>query len=121
MRLCEQLEHGWVLLPGHDDCARNDASNTYAFRQDSSFLYFIGLNQAGLDAVIDLDMNEGENMITRLGASIHSVYNCADTSGGDIRIHPAFNGLWQFAGPGHWNDPVMLEVGSLRSDHGNRP
>jgi len=42
-----------------------------------------------------------------------SVYACADTSGGDSSIHPAFNGLWQFAGPGHWNDPDMLQVGNL--------
>ncbi len=45
-----------------------------------------------------------------------SVYNCADTSAGDRSIHPAFNGLWQFAGPGHWNDPDMLQVGNLKSD-----
>jgi alpha-galactosidase len=51
-----------------------------------------------------------------IGATINSVYECADTSGGDSRIHPAFNGLWQFAGPGHWNDPDMLEVGNLKSD-----
>jgi alpha-galactosidase len=44
-----------------------------------------------------------------------SVYNCAETSAGDHVIHPAFNGLWQFAGPGHWNDPDMLQVGNLRS------
>ena len=46
-------------------------------------------------------------------ASMHSVYNCADTSGGSHRSHPAFNGLWQFAGPGHWNDPDMLQVGNI--------
>ncbi len=45
-----------------------------------------------------------------------SVYACADTSAGDRSIHPAFNGLWQFAGPGHWNDPDMLQVGNLKSD-----
>jgi len=45
--------------------------------------------------------------------SIESVYSCADTSGGHEAIHPAFNGLWQFAGPGHWNDPDMLQVGNL--------
>lgn len=44
---------------------------------------------------------------------IGSVYHCAETSGGDASIHPAFNGLWQFAGPGHWNDPDMLQVGNL--------
>ena len=43
-----------------------------------------------------------------------SVYHCAETSAGDRSIHPAFNGLWQFAGPGHWNDPDMLQVGNLK-------
>ncbi|MHC4085971.1 MAG: NPCBM/NEW2 domain-containing protein [Planctomycetota bacterium] len=45
-----------------------------------------------------------------------SVYHCAETSGGDRSIHPAFNGLWQFAGPGYWNDPDMLQVGNLKKD-----
>ena len=45
-----------------------------------------------------------------------SVYHCGETSGGDRSIHPAFNGLWQFAGPGHWNDPDMLQVGNLKKD-----
>jgi len=49
-----------------------------------------------------------------------SVYYCADTSAGDIVIHPAFNGLWQFAGPGHWNDPDMLQVGNLKNDIENK-
>jgi alpha-galactosidase len=55
-----------------------------------------------------------------IGRSMNSVYNCAETSGGDRSIHPAFNGLWQFAGPGHWNDPDMLQVGNLRTDLENR-
>ena len=42
-----------------------------------------------------------------------SVYACADNSGGSGRSHPAFNGLWQFAGPGYWNDPDMLQVGNF--------
>jgi alpha-galactosidase len=49
-----------------------------------------------------------------------SVYYCADTSSGDSSIHPAFNGLWQFAGPGHWNDPDMLQVGNMANDVENR-
>ena len=49
-----------------------------------------------------------------------SVYHCADTSGGAQSIHPAFNGLWQFAGPGHWNDPDMLQVGNLKNDTQNK-
>ncbi|MEX2028758.1 MAG: NPCBM/NEW2 domain-containing protein [Candidatus Curtissbacteria bacterium] len=46
---------------------------------------------------------------------IGSVYNCGNTSGGSRSSHPAFNGLWQFAGPGHWNDPDMLQVGNLEN------
>ena len=49
-----------------------------------------------------------------------SVYACAETSAGNRSIHPAFNGLWQFAGPGHWNDPDMLHVGNLKDLEGDR-
>jgi alpha-galactosidase len=48
-----------------------------------------------------------------ISRNIGSVYACAETSGGDGVIHPAFNGLWQFAGPGRWNDADMLQVGNL--------
>ena len=49
-----------------------------------------------------------------------SVYECAETSSGSTRIHPAFNGLWQFAGPGHWNDPDMLQVGNMELPESER-
>jgi alpha-galactosidase len=48
--------------------------------------------------------------------NIESVYSCANTTGGNDVIHPAFNGLWQFAGPGHWNDADMLQVGNLANN-----
>ncbi|MFA5817567.1 MAG: NPCBM/NEW2 domain-containing protein [Bacteroidales bacterium] len=51
---------------------------------------------------------------------IESVYFCANTSGGSESTHPGFNGLWQFAGPGHWNDPDMLQVGNLDNEAENR-
>lgn len=47
--------------------------------------------------------------------NIGSILSCANTSGGNGVTDSAFNGLWQFAGPGHWNDPDMLEVGNLKS------
>ncbi len=46
---------------------------------------------------------------------IKSVYKCAETSGGAGSSHPAFKGLWQFAGPNHWNDPDMLQIGNLKN------
>jgi hypothetical protein len=45
--------------------------------------------------------------------NMDSVYACGENSGGSGRSHPAFNGLWQFAGPGYWNDPDMLQVGNF--------
>ncbi|MEO5998189.1 MAG: NPCBM/NEW2 domain-containing protein [Chitinophagaceae bacterium] len=48
--------------------------------------------------------------------AIESVFYCAATSGGNAVIDTAFNGLWQFAGPGNWNDPDMLEVGNLKNN-----
>lgn len=51
---------------------------------------------------------------------MESVYSCANTSGGSESSHPGFNGLWQFAGPGHWNDPDMLQVGNLANATQNK-
>jgi Xaa-Pro aminopeptidase len=50
-----KLGTGVILLLGNDESPMNYADNCYRFRQDSSFLYFFGLNQPGLAAVIDLD------------------------------------------------------------------
>lgn len=49
-------------------------------------------------------------------SNMKSIYSCAEASAGSLRSHPAFNGLWQFAGPGHWNDPDMLQVGNIQID-----
>lgn len=47
-------------------------------------------------------------------SNMKSVYRSAETSAGSERTHPAFNGLWQFAGPGYWNDPDMMQVGNFK-------
>jgi len=51
--LKKKLSDGIYLFPGNDESAMNYRSNTYHFRQDSSFLYFFGINQPGLAAVVD--------------------------------------------------------------------
>ena len=42
---------------GNNYVGMNYAANTYPFRQDSNFLYFFGLDKAGLAAIIDIDNN----------------------------------------------------------------
>jgi Xaa-Pro aminopeptidase len=54
-RLRAQVQSGLILLPGNDESPMNYAANTYPFRQDSTFLYFLGLDQPGLAAVIDIE------------------------------------------------------------------
>lgn len=45
---------GLVVLAAHDDSPRNYRDSCYPFRQDSSWLYLIGLNEPGMLASIDL-------------------------------------------------------------------
>jgi len=46
---------GVALFLGNDESPMNYADNPFRFRQDSSFLYYFGLDNAGLSATIDLD------------------------------------------------------------------
>jgi Xaa-Pro aminopeptidase len=51
-------DRGLILLPGLTESPINYPGNTYRFRQDSSFLYFIGLALPDLAAVIDTETGE---------------------------------------------------------------
>ena len=53
--LREKLDGGLLLFMGNGNVGMNYKDNTYRFRQDSTFLYFFGLDQEDLCAVIDLD------------------------------------------------------------------
>ncbi|MBK9735714.1 MAG: aminopeptidase P family protein [Saprospiraceae bacterium] len=46
---------GLILLMGNHESPINFRDNTYRFRQDSTFLYYFGLDVAGLAAIIDID------------------------------------------------------------------
>ncbi len=54
-RLRRGLGAGVALFLGNDESPMNYADNPFRFRQDSSFLYYFGLDTAGLTATIDLD------------------------------------------------------------------
>lgn len=53
--LAERLESGLILLLGNAESPRSFADGTHPFRQDSTFLYYFGLDQPDLAAVIDAD------------------------------------------------------------------
>jgi Xaa-Pro aminopeptidase len=64
-QLQSKLSNGIVLLLGNEDSSMNYKDNCYPFRQDSTFLYYIGIDQPGLAVIFDLDENKeilfGEN------------------------------------------------------------
>jgi len=46
---------GLIVLFGNEEVGMNYKDNTYHFRQDSSFLYFFGLDKPNLAAIINID------------------------------------------------------------------
>ena len=56
--LRRQLDGGLILLLGNQEASTNYPDNTYHFRQDSSFLYFFGINHPGFAGVIDIEAGE---------------------------------------------------------------
>ena len=57
-KLKQKIGNGLLLFLGNEESSLNFKDNWYPFRQDSTFLYFFGLNQPGLAAIIDLDKNQ---------------------------------------------------------------
>ena len=59
----ELVKSGIIILFGNNESPCNCPANGYSpFRQDSSFLYYFGLNRDGLVGVIDVD-NDTETLI----------------------------------------------------------
>lgn len=83
------VKSGIILLFGNNDQPANYPSNGYyPFRQDSSFLYYLGLTRDGLVGVIDID-NDTETLIGNdidiedivWYGSVDSVKDMAQTTG----------------------------------------
>jgi len=51
------IKSGILFFPGASDTPMNYRANTYKFRQDSTFLYYFGIDAPDLAAVIDVDNN----------------------------------------------------------------
>ena len=49
------IKSGVLIFVGNTELPMNYPQNIYHFRQDSSFLYFFGIDEPGMAAIIDLD------------------------------------------------------------------
>jgi len=54
-KLIQSMDSGLLLLMGNNDSPMNYTDNIYPFRQDSNFLYFIGLDFPHFAALIDVE------------------------------------------------------------------
>lgn len=52
------LDSGILLFPGNSESPMNYPDNCYRFRQDSTFLYYFGIDHPDLVGVIDIDQNK---------------------------------------------------------------
>lgn len=57
-RLLSKVESGLIIFIGNNEAPMNYADNHYRFRQDSSFLYFFGINLPGMAATMDTSTGE---------------------------------------------------------------
>jgi Xaa-Pro aminopeptidase len=57
-QLRKHVKDGIILLLGNVDVPMNYRANTYKFRQDSTFLYFFGIDHQGMAGVMDLDSGQ---------------------------------------------------------------
>ncbi len=57
-KLKEKVGTGLILLLGNNESPMNYADNTFHFRQDSTYLYFFGINHPNLAGVLDCDSGE---------------------------------------------------------------
>jgi len=57
-KLKDRVGSGIIVLLGNEESSINFKDNWYHFRQDSSFLYFFGINLPGLAATINCDTEE---------------------------------------------------------------
>jgi Xaa-Pro aminopeptidase len=87
-RLKSDIGSGIILLNGNETVGMNYRDNTYHFRQDSTFLYFTGIDVPNLYLLIDID-NNTETLFGNdptiddqvwMGA-VSSIHSIAQTSG----------------------------------------
>lgn len=61
--LIAQMESGLVLLLGNEESPMNYTDNIYPFRQDSTFLYYVGIDHPHLAVLLDVE----EEKVTLFG------------------------------------------------------
>ncbi len=70
-KLKEKFHSGIAFFPGNNEISFNYSDNPYHFRQDSNFLYFFGIDQPGLAALLDFE--SGKEIIFGTDVEINDI------------------------------------------------
>ncbi len=130
--LMKNVGSGKILLLGNQDASINFRDNVYHFRQDSTFLYYIGINLMDLNAILDCDTGEvslfgddasidlivwmgNQPQLRDLGAKvgITNVYESKELKNhltGDIKYLPAYRDKHEL------NLKAWLDIQELKPD-----
>ena len=57
-QLRKDVKNGLIIIQGNSESSCNYKDNTYFFRQDSTFLYFFGLQREDMYGVLDCETGE---------------------------------------------------------------
>lgn len=106
-------QSGLVLLLGNEQTAMNYRANPYPFRQDSTFLYYFGVDVPGLAGIIDLD--EGTSRLYGEDPSLDDVVWMGERQ--SIRAYADRSGATEAASRSALTDHVTTAVRDDRSIH----
>lgn len=100
-QLAHLVGNGLILMPANEEAGMNYLDNTYTFRQDSSFLYFCGIDRPGL--ILLIDTHTGDSVLAGEDSSLDDIVwtgpvdtlgQLAEWSGIDRVIHLAAAEQW---------------------------
>lgn len=112
-QLKSKISGGIALFLGNMESPMNYPANTFHFRQDSSFLYFFGLDFPGLAGVIDFD--NGEDYIFGNDVDIDDIIWMGPQV--TIQENAAKAGVSNTAPLAKLNDMVSTAIGQGRKVH----
>jgi Xaa-Pro aminopeptidase len=70
-KLAQEVGRGVIVLMGNEESSMNYRDNCYPFRQDSTFLYYVGINKPGLVLLMNID--EGMETLYGHNASLDDI------------------------------------------------
>ncbi|MBN2698437.1 MAG: aminopeptidase P family protein [Bacteroidales bacterium] len=112
-RLRKTIGSGMILLMGNEESPMNYSDNTYPFRQDSSFLYYFGLELPGLTSIMDVD--EGKDILFGDDLSIDDIVWMGKQP--TIKEHATGAGVTFIEGSGKLGDYLRRAMGNGRAVH----